>query len=94
MVVATVKAKVVPGSAEKYIEIGKAYSAAAKAAGAVEHFILPTFEENEFFQYELWESMEALRAFTPTEPAQKFQEDRKPYFLPETKVVRLVETKE
>lgn len=94
MIIATVKAKVAPGFADKYMEVGKAYSVAAKEAGALEHFILPTHEENEFFQYELWENRDALSAFTATAPAKKFQEDRKPFFLVETKLVRLMESKD
>ncbi len=63
MLITTTKARVILGSVEKFVESGKAYSSAAKAAGAVEHYILPTYEENEFFEYELWESMEARAAF-------------------------------
>ncbi len=90
MLVATIKASVKPGTGAQYLEIAKAYSEAALAAGCIEHLIMPTYKEDEFFQYELWESRDVLNAFVATAPAKKFQEDRKPIFLAETKLVRVI----
>ncbi|MBR0164970.1 MAG: antibiotic biosynthesis monooxygenase [Lachnospiraceae bacterium] len=89
MLIATVKAKVKEGTGAQYLEIVKKYSAAAvKAKGCVEHLAMPTYNADEFFQYELWESAEDLSAFVATQDAKDFQEARKDIFLAETKLVR------
>ena len=84
MIIATVKYSVT--DRDKVLEIAKPYSAAARQAkGNLEHIIMPTYEDNQLFAVEIWESMDDLKAFGATEPAATFKNARAPYYLEETK---------
>ena len=88
MIIATVKYSVTDRDA--VLAVAKPYSAAARQAkGNLEHLIMPTYEDNQLFAVEIWESMDDLKAFGATEAAKAFKDGRAPYYLEETKVTTI-----
>ena len=90
MIIVTIKYSVTDRDA--VLAIAKPYSAAARLAnGNHEHFIMPTYEDNQLYSVEVWDSMSDYEAFRATEAARTFTACREPYFLEETRKMQFYE---